>query len=41
VIRQLWPAMRETAGVSLPPAPVVGMLLGIAVMYATSLLVAV
>jgi len=41
VIRQLWPAMRETAGDSLPPAAVMGMLAGIAVMYATSLLVAV
>ncbi len=41
VIRQLWPAMRETADEFLPPVAVVGMLGGIAVMYATSLLVAV
>jgi zinc transporter, ZIP family len=41
VIRQLLPAMRETADDSLPPAAVVGVLAGIAVMYATSLLVAV
>jgi zinc transporter, ZIP family len=41
VIRQLWPAMRETADEPLPLAAVVGMLTGIAVMYATSLLVAV
>jgi zinc transporter, ZIP family len=41
VIRQLWPAMREAADDSLPPAAVVGMLAGIAVMYATSLLVSV
>jgi ZIP family zinc transporter len=41
VIRQLLPAMRETADDPLPPAVVVGILAGIAVMYATSLVVTV
>jgi ZIP family zinc transporter len=41
VIRQLWPSMRETEDGPLPSAAVVGMLVGVAVMYMTSLLVSV